>query len=563
MRSVVFFMVTVGALLGLESIAFAYGTFDCGSGWALYTTTGVNGTGVRCMKYVPATATETDGYAWYGEGVRNGSTYRHIGVVRRAFGYANRYVGSAADIHGNGEQLNNVYDGTMRLDRASAIAYPTAFTVAPWSETWTNAGLSGTTIYTSPFTQPAIECGSNFYDHTLFSTRRQYKVFLYADSTLKSEVGPRCVLGLDPFSGDVWYGAGENRTRPSEGTNPTPTPWSAPLRYAHLGVRSGTSYGQWDICQNTDYCASRGFGTINATIVTLPQTGDGIRLDGSTLASELWIPSRKPHSLRVRGLIARSSAAGLREPHVTEADMDALVTRANDVYQGTDIEFLYNTPLPAGAGGALVKITDATLNEFDQQGSGPEWSRATFFAERTPSDVVAIFTWGNPSAPCPKAGGVSGGGWSFVSTVALHPGGGCVDHQLCGVLDDGQFAHEVGHYLGLVHTFPMDPSSGQPFAAQVNVENAYKTTCDPSMFDYDMISDTLRDPFSNDHLCNAALTSVTLSVTCGVKTFSLPRTNIMSYYLSSGFPFDKTLTTGQRNAMNSNLVSVGARNRLE
>jgi hypothetical protein len=545
-----------GTLVLLGSfIKPAHAEFNCGTGWTLYTVkNGSTTTGIRCVKYVPAAGSESDGYAWYGEG-KNGYKYRHIGAVR--FSSSNKFTGSSADINGNGEETNNFNDGTMVLNRSATTSYPATFTVQPWSETWNKESSAKTTAYTSPFTSPATDCGSNFYNS---SKLKKFKAYQYSYSSTTSQIGIRCQLALSAY-GEVWYGAGEIRSRSSEGTKPTPTAWSSPYSYAHLGARSGASFGQWDICQNTSYCTMRDFGKITISSVAMADTGSGAAVSASDMTKELWIPSRRKHSLRVRPIKVRDSA-GVHETPVSAQDVLDLVKRANAIYgASTNTEFLFNRDY-VGADGGLTQITDSTLNTFNQSGAGSTaYKYGNYYAERTPSDIVMIFTWGGTGS-CPTGGGQSGSDWGFVSTVAIRPGGGCQDKNLCGVFDDGQFAHEVGHYLDLPHPFTTK-TGNITYKSIVEASNALNSAgCDTSKaFDGDLISDTPPDPYNDEQNCNGATTIK--FTTCGNPTINLPRTNIMSYWYSPNFPNDKTLTAKQKAKIDNLLSTSSLRQRLE
>jgi hypothetical protein len=526
----------------------AQAAFNCGTGWTLYT----GGGGVRCVKFIAASGTDVARYAWYGEGRNQWGNYRHIGVAALSSG--NTFRGSLADLNGNGEAFKSFYDNNVVVTRSSAVSYPTNLTVAPFNETWTNTSAASFSNYSSPFSGPIVECGAHFQSHGSSSKLRQFKVYNNADSATFSHVGVRCVLGLTAGAHDVWYGSGEIRSRSSQGTRPTPTAWSGQTNYSNLGARRGTSYGQWDIRQHGAYDGQREIGSISSTTASLANTGNGRIVSGGGLTAELWLPSRRRHSFRLRPY--RTSDDFCNAAYTTQmssADVTTQVNWANNFYGGSNVEFLYNTSVPSGTGGVLTTECNTALNNAitDDVKSGPR-AQGDYIAERYPSDITVFFLHG-PTANVQQGGGSSWSDQKFVFSRPFMSGP-------CGpALDVVHMAHEVGHYLGLSHTH------AGAYKTHAAAEKAYNDSgCNGAIFDGDGI-DTNWDPFNDDQACDAAQPAVYLRCTKTGRNdaFYPEKDNVMSYWQSPGWPSDKTLTTAQAARIESLVGSSSLRKRLE
>ncbi len=134
-------------------------------------------------------------------------------------------------------------------------------------------------------------------------------------------------------------------------------------------------------------------------------------------------------------------------------------------------------------------------------------------AARYPDRLVIYFRHG----PGPNATG-AGFSWTDYNFVVMF---GWEDGSHCGHPHIDAVAHEIGHYLGLPHTFAVEP-----FRDLAEAE-AYFTAHgrDPKVFDGDGFTDTLPDPGIRPLECDR----VEEIVLDGVE-FVLPRRNLMSYY---------------------------------
>jgi hypothetical protein len=115
----------------------------------------------------------------------------------------------------------------------------------------------------------------------------------------------------------------------------------------------------------------------------------------------------------------------------------------------------------------------------------------------------------------PTGGGFS---WYDYNFVAM-PG---FDSDVCGYQNIGMLAHEIGHYLGLAHTFD------EIFVSEQEAEAFFiANDNDPLAFDGDGFADTPPDPYVEVWAIQCEPVD---SIELGGMTFPLPRTNIMSYY---------------------------------
>jgi hypothetical protein len=210
------------------------------------------GQGVRCVK--PSDTNPrltTPQIAWYGEGNWQGSTYRHVG---HAFGRGSSIVGSASDMFGNGEDINNNFPGNLKLSLASGSwANPGEIRVTgAWNEKWVRVV---TTVAYTPLSRPKT-CGSYF---------DEYNVSDLVGS--RSGDGLRCMLKVGAKN-TTWFGNGQ---------------WEGST-YSHLGTKGLNGYGAGDICHTSFgiICNNFGYGSLQFT----PVAPSGFDVTGAW--SEKW-----------------------------------------------------------------------------------------------------------------------------------------------------------------------------------------------------------------------------------------------------------------------------------
>lgn len=190
------------------------------------------GTGIRCVKFSEGQPgnPRIPRLAWYGEGNWNGATYRHVG---HAFYSGSNLIGSASDIYGNGENINNNFPGNLRVQVGGGGA--TIRVTGAWNEEWQRVR----SVNYRPLPRPTT-CG-RYFD--------QYNV---SALDARSGKGLRCVLRVGQRN-TTWFGNGE---------------WEG-ATYSHLGTRSFNGYGASDICGSVfgSICNIFGWGSLRFTPV--------------------------------------------------------------------------------------------------------------------------------------------------------------------------------------------------------------------------------------------------------------------------------------------------------
>jgi hypothetical protein len=215
---------------------------------------------------------------------------------------------------------------------------------------------------------------------------------------------------------------------------------------------------------------------------------------------------------RVRAILLADDN-GQRRVSISPAQVKLWVDKAREVHAAARIGLQFD---PAPGSGDWELMNSTLLNTMTGT-SHPLWNQqrtlANQTAAQTPERMVVFFRWGPESTP-------TGGGFSWTDYNFIAMPGFAVT-TVCGEQNIGLFAHEMGHYLGLPHTFPADFNTIQDaenyFISQGN---------DPEVFNADGRDDTVGDPFVWAIQCQPAALSIELNGTW----IPLPRTNAMSYY---------------------------------
>jgi hypothetical protein len=184
-------------------------------------------------------------------------------------------------------------------------------------------------------------------------------------------------------------------------------------------------------------------------------------------------------------------------------------------------------------------VCDTALNQ-----KWPDLAKATKTANSYPGKIPVFFrarsdgngySWWDPD---PKKANT----WDRVDFVLLPGEIHLRDTTVCDHPNLAQLAHDVGHYLGLGHTFPTKSN----FKSAAEAKQWLK---DGKNFDGDGFSDTPEDP--GPPVVNGCGQFPSEVAFAGTTYKDLPRTNIMSYYAeaastyASGGPLIQTVTPQQ------------------
>jgi hypothetical protein len=209
--------------------------------------------------------------------------------------------------------------------------------------------------------------------------------------------------------------------------------------------------------------------------------------------------------------------------HVTPiepAQVGLWLAEANRVYAAGRIRFVFDPEQD------FTDLRDTRLNRLMPGVSAAAgWERGVALARRFPGKMTVLFRYGDGEGP--TGNGYSSGDSGVVVLCGFE------STSVCGHQNLSLFAHEVGHYFGLDHTFARE------FKTAAEAETFLKEHGgDPRVFDGDGLSDTAPDPQINPLGCQAPA-----DVTLGGTTLRLPRDNVMGYYDHA----PKTLSTQQAN----------------
>jgi len=227
---------------------------------------------------------------------------------------------------------------------------------------------------------------------------------------------------------------------------------------------------------------------------------------------------------------------GRREADISPDQMTRLVNKTNEIYNNTGIQFSFD-PDPKGPNWSEVK--DTVLNNMSSDDNTLRYAK--FKAEEYPKDQAVVF-FRNGQGKSPEQDAFSGPFMNFVVMPGYSQATSIVSKDKSGrwVTQQANFvmAHELGHYLGLLHTFPgpYDGYTSSPLKAAAFIWYSGGTV---DALDGDLLSDTPPEAGFSYYILQGwdpctGHDSYTISETIrGVKydwEFAPDRSNIMSYF---------------------------------
>jgi hypothetical protein len=254
--------------------------------------------------------------------------------------------------------------------------------------------------------------------------------------------------------------------------------------------------------------------------------------------------------------------------NITPAEFDQWVQRANAVHASADVRFDFVPALD------FQQRNDSALNRTEECGPMVT-SSTTCIVRQTANAVAALFptrvlvivrTGNTMDAAGTRVRTGGGFSWTDYDFVAMP---GFPDTGVCGHQNINLFAHEIGHHLGLAHTFGGDPRNNfnffTPDTARTWLEaNGNDVT---QAFDADRptgVRDTPGDPAVDfggaaggpNEFCRDPTATLTITTKLGAATFTPPRRNTMSYYApldAAGNLVLQEATRDQADRMHANL----------
>jgi hypothetical protein len=292
---------------------------------------------------------------------------------------------------------------------------------------------------------------------------------------------------------------------------------------------STSTFQQWSLQRDSGQVRFVNRGSGRCIGAAGESTSDGMELvqqacNGFPSQAFFWTPFVSKHILFAQV----ADSAGNNRATAKNDTIRAQLAETNKVFARFGVELVYDSSFDR------VNVdSDALYNlakgDLDSQGkpmtfvcpdgsSGLRSECVNRFAAQYPDRVVIISSL--------KSGGAwTSGDMNHIVMGKWDEGFNCDDPT---ILHTTWLRHEFGHHVGLPHTFPWDMS--QEDANDLFIDN----DCDINVFDGDGYADTLPDPFiiGNDCLAPHSKTApVSLQDADGNDwTFSVPITNVMSYY---------------------------------
>jgi hypothetical protein len=227
------------------------------------------------------------------------------------------------------------------------------------------------------------------------------------------------------------------------------------------------------------------------------------------VTGEMWT------ELRIQAVLL-SDDDGSNPVNMSGAEVTTWLNYANKVYAPAFIHFNFDPAADC-----------ATKNSTELNQKQPPQDKANAEAAKYPGKIVVFFR--------ARANG-NGYSWGPEEGVKYVLMPGFSTTLVCSHQNLAQLAHDLGHYLGLPHTFP-GKSDFETLAA------AKDWLTKMGNFDGDGFSDTPEDPgvfvATAQYKADAQCGPTPASVTFEGRAYILPRTNVMSYYSDTMVDFNK------------------------
>lgn len=211
-------------------------------------------------------------------------------------------------------------------------------------------------------------------------------------------------------------------------------------------------------------------------------------------------------SIRVRAVPVADDDGG-KPVEITGEQVDRWVDEANKIYRAAGIRFEFD------AAADLTEVRNSsTLNAIGASPAGAQITTGNAVASEFPGELVVVFRNGPDAAP------ITTGFASSKLDFMVMPG--FASARVCGHQDLTRFAHEVGHHLGLFHSFAREDAD--EVAAFTALQNAAGNI---GTFEGDGITDNGVDPYIASHQCDT-----TTEVNLGGEVLTYPRTDVMGFW---------------------------------
>ena len=225
---------------------------------------------------------------------------------------------------------------------------------------------------------------------------------------------------------------------------------------------------------------------------------------------------------------------GSKPAPISAAEVDAWRLRANLIWNAACFNFTFDKSVGSPD---YVWVKSTLLNSIEDTTS-PDWPAqkhlASDLASLYPGKLVMLFRYGPDATPIG-----SGLTWIDMNFIVMP---GFQATSICGVQNIGLMAHELGHFLGLPHTYA---EAFETYGDALSYYIAYGGTAASDVFEGDGRDQTYPDPFIDTwaYQCDPA----TKSVTFMSEEFPLPRDNVMAHYYPSSRVLESQFYTARQN----------------